>query len=403
MHISKKSFFGIILAFALVIIIGFLLWIYFSPIYSIKPIISYHPSLNSGLNGESITWAPYGEQAIGISGIGVVETHGEQAITPTASIIKIVVALCILNKKPLSINMQGPDIVISSSDVASYLSDLSSGQSVAKVSLGEHISEYQALEALLIASANNMSTTLANWVFGSEANYIKYANLYVKGLGMHSTLITSASGYIPTTTSSPSDLVKLGLYALKNPVISNIVSSYSVTIPVTGLITNYNANLNPKLDSQITGIKTGNTIIGGGSYLYSSKYSGVNIVGIILDAPDLESALSTGPKVIDSFKNDLKIQTIFRSNKPMGYYKTPWDDTIYIYPAKNIQLIFEPNIKYSISYSLQSLNVNSKSTVVGNVYINTPGSKFTYPLHIKNLVSKPSFFWKIHSKVNSLL
>jgi D-alanyl-D-alanine carboxypeptidase (penicillin-binding protein 5/6) len=44
------------------------------------------------------------------------------------------------------------------------------------VQLGEELSEYQALQALLLPSANNIAETLARWAFGSIDAYNAYAN-----------------------------------------------------------------------------------------------------------------------------------------------------------------------------------------------------------------------------------
>ena len=41
---------------------------------------------------------------------------------------------------------------------------------MASVAAGEQISQYQALQAMLIPSANNVADSLARWAFGSPAS-----------------------------------------------------------------------------------------------------------------------------------------------------------------------------------------------------------------------------------------
>jgi D-alanyl-D-alanine carboxypeptidase (penicillin-binding protein 5/6) len=52
-------------------------------------------------------------------------------------------------------------IPVSADDVATYQSEKSQGQSVLPVAAGEQLSEYQALEALLVPSGNNIADLLA--------------------------------------------------------------------------------------------------------------------------------------------------------------------------------------------------------------------------------------------------
>jgi D-alanyl-D-alanine carboxypeptidase (penicillin-binding protein 5/6) len=121
-------------------------------------------------------------------------------------------------------------------DIDSYNSFVAKEGSVVGVALGEHITEYQALQALLLPSANNMADTLARWAFGSVDAYNKYANNYAKQLGLSSVRVTDPSGYDVTTVASAHDLTVLGSLAMMNPVFAEIVAQPSAKIPVQGTI-----------------------------------------------------------------------------------------------------------------------------------------------------------------------
>jgi D-alanyl-D-alanine carboxypeptidase (penicillin-binding protein 5/6) len=95
---------------------------------------------------------------------------------------------------------------------------------VVKVAAGEQISEYQALQAMLLPSANNMADSLARWAFGSPADYVTYANGIIKKMGLSHTVVGNTNGFDDTTTSTADDLVMIGLQAMRNPVIADIVS-----------------------------------------------------------------------------------------------------------------------------------------------------------------------------------
>jgi len=52
------------------------------------------------------------------------------------------------------------------------------------------------------SSANNFADILANWAFGSSAQYQAFANEYAKNIGMDATTVTDNSGYMTTTVSN---------------------------------------------------------------------------------------------------------------------------------------------------------------------------------------------------------
>ncbi len=195
----------------LLFIVGF--WLYRRPL----PVL--HAQLvNSKVNTGSalqLPWPAYGQSAFGAVGYGVLATNNTETPVPIASIAKTITALAILQKKPLQIIGQQtaptlPLITLTDTDVQFYRDYLAKDGSVVPVTSGEQISEYQALQAILIPSANNIAETTARWAFGSIDEYVAYANQFVKTLGMSHTHVADASGFSPQTTSTAEDLVLLG-------------------------------------------------------------------------------------------------------------------------------------------------------------------------------------------------
>src|SRR5207249_3540665 len=188
---------------------------------------------------------------------------------PTASVAKVMTALLTLEARPLAAGQAGPDITVTSDDLNTYQQDLAEGQSVAAVAVGEQLTEYQALQALLLPSANNVATLLARWVAGSEDAFTGLMNARAQQLGMTQTSFADVSGFSPLTVSVPADLVRLGEVAMKMPVFAEIVDQQQVTLPVDGLRSNVNTLLG--VDG-IIGIETGNTDQAPGVYLAAAVY-----------------------------------------------------------------------------------------------------------------------------------
>src|SRR3569833_1055721 len=167
------------------------------------PALQPRESLDFKVAGQqpALPWPSYGQAAIGAVGYGLLDSAGATNSMPTASVAKIINALAVLQKKPLLANQPGPTITLSQADVDRYNLALSEDGSVIAVANGEQLSEHQALEAMILPSANNMAYSLAVWAFGSADNYVAFANNFVKPLGMDHTTVSDASGFAPQTVS----------------------------------------------------------------------------------------------------------------------------------------------------------------------------------------------------------
>src|SRR5437868_228454 len=190
---------------ALTILAAFLVYLYLRPVPALKPvnqILSATPKQTV-----SLPWPAAGQSAIGTSGYGVLESHNAGSPVPIGSVAKVITALAVLKQKPMPAGGPGPTITLSSSDVDLFNSYYLKNGSVTEVSNGEQISEYEALQAMMLPSSNNMADTLAIWTFGSIDSYLTYANQLVKNLGMNSTKVGDTNGFSDTTTSTATDLV----------------------------------------------------------------------------------------------------------------------------------------------------------------------------------------------------
>ncbi|MGD8373361.1 MAG: D-alanyl-D-alanine carboxypeptidase [Candidatus Woesebacteria bacterium] len=233
---------------------------------------------------------PEGAQAaaIGITddGNGVIAASGDTEPRPIASIAKVITAMALLEKYPLKPGEEGPQIDISESDEQLYLDYVAKNGTAASVKAGVSITLYDALEAMLLMSANNIADTAAIWGFGSMDEYHMYANRMLYELELEATQVGGdASGFDPQTISTPSDLVRLGETAMKNPVFAEIVGSPGGYMPYAGDIPNYNGLVNKH---GFSGIKHGDSLQADITVLFSTQKNingkEVTVVGTILGA-----------------------------------------------------------------------------------------------------------------------
>jgi D-alanyl-D-alanine carboxypeptidase (penicillin-binding protein 5/6) len=216
----------------------------------------------------SIPWPSVGEASIEIEGVGSLGTR--ETVTrpvPIASVAKTMTAYLILTDHPLAGGSSGPFITVSASEAATYADELRQGQSVVKVVAGERISERDALEALMLASADNVAKILARWDAGSVPLFVKSMNRAAAKLGMTHTTYTDPSGLDPATVSTVTDQIRLGEAAMRLASFRAIVGQQVADIPAEGTIANFNRLLG---QDGVIGIKTGSTDNAGGCLLFAA-------------------------------------------------------------------------------------------------------------------------------------
>jgi D-alanyl-D-alanine carboxypeptidase (penicillin-binding protein 5/6) len=307
------------------------------------------PARSTTLSGPPLKlhWPAVGEAAIGVSGGGLIGSHGAQVPVPIASVAKIMAAYLILRRHPLSAGASGPLITITPADVAVYDADLAAGQSVMKVRAGERLSERQALEGLLLPSGNNIATLLADWDAGSQAAFLTQENDEARRLGLTGTHYTSVSGVRASTVSTAVDQTRLAALAMQIPTFRHIVAMPQVTLPVAGLQYNVNALLGT---DGIVGIKTGSTSQAGGCLVFAAdrQVAGrrVLVVGAVLGQQAtkaqpsiLYAAFDATKALLSGVGGDLVRRTVLARGSRLGYIKVPWRPRIPILAASSVSLL----------------------------------------------------------------
>jgi D-alanyl-D-alanine carboxypeptidase (penicillin-binding protein 5/6) len=225
-------------------------------------------------------------------------------------------AYIVLRDHPLTNAQNGPKIVITRAEAASYPRRKAAGESLVKVAAGERITERQALQALLIASGNNMADILARWDAGSRPAFVQEMNRTAAELGMTSTHYADASGLDARSRSTPADLLTLAPLAMAQTTFATIVAQTRATIPLNKL-----KNTNRLLGRHgVIGLKTGSTHAAGGCLLFATRLSVsgrvYTIYGAMLGAPGpliLTNALAASDKLIVAARAALKPVRILRA------------------------------------------------------------------------------------------
>ena len=171
------------------------------------------------------------------------------------------------------------------------------------IAAGEQLTERQALEALLLPSANNIAAVLARWDAGSADRFVARMNATARLLGMTHTRYTDPSGYDDTTVSTAADQVRIALQAMRLPAFVKIVSTSTAALPVAGAVHNTNTLLG---HDGFVGIKTGSDDAAGGCFAFRAIRSihgkRTTITGVVLGQPgddQIAAGLETAAAMVD--------------------------------------------------------------------------------------------------------
>ena len=268
-------------------------------------------SEHRGAFGEAVpsaVWPAYGQAAFVQGGQSHVHAGPNQHAAPIASVAKVMTAYLVLRDYPLRLGQDGPTITLTDADVADTDRRRGQGESVVPIAAGEQLTELQALQALLLPSANNIASVLARWDAGSEDRFVARMNATARSLGMTHTRYTDPSGYDDTTVSTAADQVRIVDLAMRLPVFASIVATPSATLPVAGTVQNTNTLLG---QDGFVGVKTGSTAAAGGCFAFRAIHwidgKRTTITGVVLGqpGPDLAAAgLAAADAMVDRIAGD---------------------------------------------------------------------------------------------------
>ena len=346
----------------------------------------------------SLPWPQRGGAEVAIQNVGVIGSFNPNLKIQLASVAKIITALVIVKDHPLTLGSSGPSVTITPKDVANYRYMVSQQDSVMGVTVGETLSEYQMLEALLIPSADNIAVKLAQWDSGSTAAFVAKMNAYAKSLGMNNTAFKDPAGLSSGTMGTASDQVIAGLKLLQNPVLSQIVAKPQATFPVVGV--QFNVNYNVGHDGFV-GIKTGSIGTAANLVFAATGSSGSSdlIVGAVMGqqgAQPLASVLNASRKLVDAARKIPRQEQVLRKGQLVGAIEAPGNKPIPVFAAQGASFLGWPGLKvnYKVSFIKLPRNI-SAGAKVGTLTVSVGAQSHTVEIISGSAVKAPSLAWRL--------
>ena len=378
---KRWAYLGLLLVIVIAIAIS---WLIYKP-YDSEPIIVFQKDANG--EKPSLNLAGSASQLLKIGNNNLLLENNSNEIRPIASTSKLILALLVLQQKPLS---EENKIIFNQEDVELTQSMASQSQSYLPILADQSLNQYQALEALLMMSANNVAVKLSNFAFGSEEEYIKQANDFLIRNGITNTNIADASGFSNDTKSTSNDMLKITELALNNEVIKKIVAQKTTELPYYGKVNNTNSLLDV---NGINGAKTGYTGAAGGSFVYSANLNNITVLGSIFGAETRNIALNEALKNINQINEKINNYTAIYQGQPIAVYLTPQGYANTIKIDKNIEIKRWGNEEPKISANL--INSNNQPQRQIEIIIESSVERKIEKIDINLNQPKPSLFWRL--------
>ncbi len=241
--------------------------------------------------------------------------------TSEASLTKITTAMVVLE------NCDDLNAVVTASQEA-IDTIAGTNSSTAGIKAGEKLTVLQLMNLMLVKSANEAASILADYVGGDIPKFINMMNDFAAKLGCKNTHYTNPHGLDEEghyTTAE--DLAKIIKYALKNETFCEIVGTHKYTLSATNLrdeieYTNTNLLLSPKNPyyyEYCKGIKTGTTDNAGHCLASYAAKNGYSYLCIVIKAPSKDTngdgynenfAFKETKKAYDWAFNNIKLKVV---------------------------------------------------------------------------------------------
>ncbi|MFE0687412.1 D-alanyl-D-alanine carboxypeptidase [Streptomyces xiamenensis] len=353
-------------------------------------------------------WPASGQAALDVDGIGTFGTSGDQEPVPIASVAKVMTAYILMRDHPMDSDPEstGAEIPVDQKAEDEVALGDSDDESVVSVTSGDVLTQREALQAIMIASANNVARLIARWDAGSEADFVAKMNETAAELGMKNTTYTDPSGLSPDTVSTAEDQVILGRAAMADPVFRQVVrlpeyfdssgerqGNWNHLVPMNGTV----------------GIKTGTTTTALGNLLFAAEQTVGEetrlIIGAVLRQPPdpvdlsiLTGALNAGRELISFAQEELIEETVLKAGDVVGYVDDGLGGRTPVTVTEDVRAAGWPGLKLTLELNGgegdEALpHTASAGTEVGTLTVGdgTGGSETTVPVALRHDLTEPGF------------
>ena len=355
----------------------------------------------------AVALPPEGAAAVSVSGAdeylgpdasGIWASSGGDDPRPIASISKLVTAMVVLDRRPLSgPDDPGPTLTFDASDHALYDKYYVLGATIAEMPTGSSMSEHDALETMLVVSACNYAEAVVEWAFGSQSAFLAATRDWLAANGFPNTRIVEPTGLDARNTSTPSELIALGKRAMADPVIAQIVGMRTLQVPGLPPMSTTNTMLGR---DGITGIKTGTLDPSGSNLLYSATLSvglpnPLTVVGVALGGESRADVDRSVDALLTSIAAGFHDVPLGRQGDEVGTYSTPWGASARMVLGQSASLLTWSDTPVAAAIDTGTLTTGTVGQQVGTATWTAGPNTVTVPVVLDADIAPPDAWWRL--------
>jgi D-alanyl-D-alanine carboxypeptidase (penicillin-binding protein 5/6) len=263
------------------------------------------------------------------------------------------------------------------------------------------------MKAVVIASANDATMALAEFIGGSEAGFIELMNIRAEELGMEDSRLYSVHGLPPDPgeeedVTSAHDLAILARELVKHPKILQWGSIRQEPIR-NGTFVLRNINRMVKTYRGADGLKTGHYAKAGFNLVATAKRRGMRFVAVVLGAPTDEARFGEAARLLTLGFNLYRRVEAVKEGEPAGKKVTVNSSTegelepvaanevvLVLTRDEAKKLVKTVNVSESVSAPV------AKGQRLGEIIITVDGEvRGSAPLVAAKKVEYASWFWRL--------
>ena len=286
----------------------------------------------------------------------IFEKNSHEKIAP-ASMTKMMSLLLIMEKLDAS-KIKLDDIVTVSKNASSM------GGSQILLEENEKMSVEDLLKGVSIASGNDAVVALAEYVAGTEENFVDMMNSKAKDLGLLETNFKNCHGLDEANHySSAHDMGMIAKELLNYEDILNYTKVYETYLreDTDRKIWLVNTNKLVRFKEGVDGLKTGYTKTAGYCLTATMKKDNMRIIATVMGEDSIDNRNSEVSTMLDYGFSQYKMQKYISKNKVLKEIKNDKikDNSIKVVPINDVNILTKFDEDLNVSYNIKIDNIKT--------------------------------------------
>ncbi len=253
---------------------------------------------------------------------------------------------------------------------------------------GEQMSLRDLLNCMMVGSANDAASVIADHIAGSESAFVEMMNAYVNAIGCTDTVIKNPHGlHDEEQISTVRDQARILLSVLENESFCDLFATVSYTVPQTNLSderelssSNYLMNKDAYYDSRVTGGRTGIGEDGYRCLATTADSDDMELLCILVGAKSVKD--DNGNTVVyggfhetkalyDAVFNEYKIASVIYAGQPLKQLSVVNGvNDVVIGPMESTNAILPKNVSFGdLTFRYSAVQQNLEAPVDKGVHV----------------------------------